>query len=84
MTPRSSKALTQSPVQNLWDSGEIGQGASLQTLSKTSSAPRGAKQHEPQGKLNLQSVCTVGTTVRCDSTISMWLARADIDGFDMF
>lgn len=75
-TPRSPKALAHSPVQNLWDISEIGQGTSLQTLSKRSSGLLGAKQHEPQGKFNLQSVCTAGTREKCDSTISMWLAQS--------
>lgn len=60
-TPRSPKALAQTPIQNLWDISEIGQGTSLPTLSKRSSGPPGAKQHEPQGKFRLQSVCTAGT-----------------------
>lgn len=66
------------------DISEIGQGTSLQTLSTRSSGLPGAKQHEPQGKFHLQSVCTAGTREKCDNTISMWLAQAEADGFDVF
>lgn len=65
------------------DVSEIGQDTSLQTLSKRSNGLPGAKQHEPQGKFHLQSVCTAGTREKCDSTISMWLAQAEADGFDV-
>lgn len=54
------------------------------SLSERSFGLPGAQQHEPQGKFSLQSACTAGTRQRCDSTISMWLARAEADGFDMF